>query len=237
VDGGATGRHPSAELNRFINQAIQKYITLVSGSGGQNYYSKRTGVLTMGTSTVVDAAGWAPYQYVPLPSDFFELIGIDLIYGSNVQTLVQFSNAERNQFRDGPFWLSSNGRGRPVYFRIMGLNAAGTQIAEVIPWSDGGAYQYEIWYIQQFPDLAADGDTFDGRAGFEEWIVNRAAMDALKKDANATALYGVITAENDKLEREMKQKFGSMAEAGYRMDTESIRLRAGMVSRGDWRYP
>jgi len=95
VDGGATGRHPSAELNRFINQAIQKYITLVSGSGGQNYYSKRTGVLNMGTSTTVDAAGWAPYQYIPLPSDFFELIGIDLIYGSNVQTLVQFSNAER----------------------------------------------------------------------------------------------------------------------------------------------
>lgn len=236
-DGGSSGRHTSAQLNRYINQAIQKYITLVSSVGGQNYYSKRTGVLSMGTSTTVDANGWAPNQYIPLPTDFFELIGIDLIYGGNTRSMQPFSVAERNRFRDQPYWLSSNQTGRPRYYRIMGANAAGTQVAEVIPWSDGGAYQYEIWYIPEFADLVADGDTFDGRAGFEEWIVNRAAMDALKKDGEADSVYAALSAENEKLEREMKQKFGTMAEAGHRMDTESERGRFGVWSRGDWWYP
>lgn len=233
VDGGSTGRHPSAELNRFINQAIQRYITLVSSVGGQNWYSKRTGLLSMGTSQTKDAAGWAPNMYVPLPSDFFELIGIDFTYGSSTWTLTQFSVAERNRFRSGPWWITSPSLGRPREYRIMGANAAGTQVAEVIPWSDGGAYQYEIRYIPEVADLSSDSDTFDGRAGFEEWIVNRAAMDALKKDASGATLYGIIAGENEQLEREMKQKFATMAEAGHRMDTESLRS----WWFGDWRYP
>ena len=233
VDGGAGGRFPSARLNRYINQAIQKYVTIVTGAGGQEWYMQRTGLQTMGTSEVVDASGWAPNAYVTLPTAFYQLIGIDIVIGGSTVSLLNFERAERNMFKDSPVWMQGNGKGQPMFYRIMGTNAAGAHIVEVVPAADA-AYQYEVWYVPEIADLANDGDTFDGRAGFEEYVILEAALMCLTRDANVNAPYAAILAERDEMEAQMKFKFSTMAGPGRRINTEALRNRMMRFTRGHW---
>lgn len=234
TDGGTTGRHLTTRLTRYVNQAIQKYQATVIETGGQDWFMKRTGLSTMSTSTTRDAAGWAPNMYVALPTDFLEIIGIDLVINGRSTPLQQFERAERTMFQPDP-WLVGNNVGQPVYFRIGGTNNAGSKLAQIIPFA-GSAYQYEILYIPVIADLSADGDTFDGVAGFEEFVVDCAAAMVLLTDANvSTPLYQSIKEAQIDTKREMKFRFATMAGPGRRMDTERIRVRSAWLGRGDLR--
>jgi len=233
VDGGAGGRFPSARLNRFINQAIQRYITIVTGAGGQEWYMQRTGLQTMGTSETVDASGWAPNQYVTLPTAFYQLIGIDIVIGGSTVSLLNFERAERNMFKDSPIWMQGNGKGQPMFFRIVGTNAAGAHIAQVVPAADA-AYQYEVWYVPEIADLVGDNDTFDGRAGFEEFVVLEACLYCLQRDANVAPAYAALQASRDEMKAQMKFKFATMDGPGRRINTEALRNRMMRFIRGHW---
>jgi hypothetical protein len=230
-DGGSGGRWPSSRLNRYINQAIQRYINVVTAAGGSNFYSKRTGLLTISTSTTKDANGWAPNEYVPLPSDFMSLIGVDFYYNNTPRALVQFEMAERHRYEVNPLWFSGDYRGPPAMYRIMGKDAAGNQVCKVIPATDS-AYQYEIIYVPEMPDLVADSDTFDGRAGFEDFVMYEAAIAALIRNGNTeTALYASIVKARDEMEKEMRFKFATIAGPGRRMDTQGERDRVDRLVR------
>lgn len=234
VDGGTTGRYTSVRLNRYVNEAIQKYQAAVIETGGQDWFMKRTGVLTMSTSTTRDAVGWSPNMYVALPSDFLEIIGIDLIINGRSFPLQQFERAERTMFQPDP-WLVGNNVGQPVYFRIGGTNNSGSKLAQIIPFA-GSAYSYEILYVPVLADLSSDSDTFDGVAGFEEFVIDSAAAMVLLKDANVgTPLYQSIVQNRDDARREMKFRFSTMAGPGRRMNTERIRAQSAWLGRGDLR--
>jgi hypothetical protein len=174
-------------------------------------------------------------MYIPLPTDFLELIGIDLTIGQTVFSLQPFEQAERNQFRDSPSWLLGQNTGQPVYYRVGGTNQAASQVCQLIPYANS-AYTYEILYLPVITDLSGDSDTFDGRAGFEEYVVNQAAISVLLNDGNTqTPLYGSILQDRQEMEQEMKFKFATIAGAGRRLDTEAERLRIARYARGDWR--
>lgn len=231
ADGGAGGRHPSATLNRRINQAIQQFTRLVT-DGGVDTYIKSTPVSTSVSSTP-DAANWAPRDYLALPSDFYHLAGIDITYGTSTIAMQDFMSAERNMFREQPFWLSGSGIGMPVLYRLGGSNAAGARIVKVIPSADA-VYTCAIWYLPVFQDLVSDSDTFDGIAGYEEWVVNRAAMDSLVHD-NTNQVYVALINEQRELEAQMTYQFAAQAGPGRRMDTRARRNMLTRYSRGDWR--
>ena len=235
TDGGSSGRYTSAKLNRYINQAIQRYQQLVTGAGGQDWYMKRSGATAIGSSQTRDSAGWAPNMYIALPSDFFDMIGLTVTISGTTMPMVPFERSERTLFREMPSYLTSKSMGQPVYYRIGGTNASGAHIAEIIPWSDGAGYEYEMFWTPVTADLVADADTFDGRAGFEEYVVYRAAMDALLFAGNTnTPLYQSLKQSADEIEAEMKFKFATMQGAGRRLDTETTRQRLSRWSRGDW---
>lgn len=231
VDGGTTGRHTTANLNRRINQAIQQFQRLVTECG-QPTYLKRTDVSTA-TSATQDASGWAPRDYLTLPSDFYHLVGIDITQGSTTISMQDFMTAERNQFRDVPTWLSTNGIGMPVYYQTAGKNAAGSRIVRVIPAADA-VYTCTIFYLPYATDLATDSDTFDGIAGYEDWVIYQAAMDSLRRDGTSPT-YAALQAERDRLQVQMAAQFARSAGPGRRIDTKLARQRLGRWARGDWR--
>ena len=233
VDSGSAGRFTTARLNRFINQAIQRYITIVTGSGGQEWYSQRTGLQSMSTSEVVDASGWAPNQYVTLPTAFYQLIGIDIVIGGSTVSLMNFERMERNMFKDSPIWMQGNGKGQPMFYRIQGTNAAGAHIVQVVPAADA-AYQFEVWYVPEIADLSNDSDTFDGRAGFEDFVVLEAALRCLSRDGNTSTSYASIQQRRDEMEAQMKFKFATMDGPGRRINTEALRNRMMRFTRGHW---
>jgi hypothetical protein len=232
TDGGSGGRHTSARLNRYINQAIQRYVNLANQGGGEWFVKRST--VTGSASTTEDTAGWAPNQYIAMPSDFASLVGIDITVGSTTVPMMQFERVERDSFLDSPSWLASNGTGQPVYYRLGGTNQAGSKIAQVIPAADQ-AYTFEVWYIPAITDLSSDSDTFDGTAGYEEYVAIRAAVDCLINDGNtSTALYGALKMDLDEMEKEMRFKFASMGGAGRRVNTRAYRERLQSFARRWW---
>jgi hypothetical protein len=232
TDGGTTGRHTTANLNRRINQAIQQYQRLVTDSGCTLFVKQVSG--TTSTSSVADTAGWAPRDYIAMPSDFYHLEGIDITIGDTTVPMIDFMQLERNAFKMSPSWLASSGVGMPVFYKLGGLNQAGARVAKTIP-SAGSVYQYTVWYLPEPADLVADGDVFDGIAGYEEWVVNRAVMDSCLRDQASQPLYSALAAENARLESRMAYEFATAAGPGRRIDTKSLRDRLLQVSFGDWR--
>jgi len=107
-------------------------------------------------------------------------------------------------------------------------------IVQVIP-AARGVYTCTIWYVPVLPDLVNDADTFDGDAGFEEYIVNRAAMDCRTKDALTDGTYGAIARDVERLEKDLKHGIAGRAPAGRRIDTRGMRERLLAFSRGYWR--
>lgn len=231
VDGGSGGRHSSANLNRRINQAIQQFRRLVTESGSDTYITQVTA--TTSASSIPDASNWAPRDYLALPSDFYHLKGIDISINGTTVSMMDFNQFERNLFRQIPSWLTNAGVGFPVLYKLGGFNAAGSRVVKLIPAADA-AYNAVIWYLPIPADLASDSDTFDGLAGYEEWVVYRAAADSLGRDQASQPAYAMCMGEMQKLENAMCFEFASANGAGRRTDTEALRNYLTQVSRGNF---
>lgn len=235
-------RHPTAQLNRRINQAIQQFRRTVTECGC-DYYLARIAMVTS-ASTTPNASGWAPCDYLPLPADFYHLVGIDMIpnNGGNLITMQNFMRVQRNEFQEYSSETSGIHRtpGIPLLYRISGylrnvITYDDTQIVQLIPRADA-VYNCTIWYLPIAKDLTVDADPFDGVAGYEEWVVNLAALDSLKHDGLTNqALYGQIQNENEALKASMAQQFGATeGGAERRVDTYAMRRSLGRINR--WRY-
>lgn len=231
VDGATGGRHPSTEINRYINQAIQRFRRLVTDCG--NPYYRALSLATTSTDSTPDANNWAPRDYLALPTDFYHLIGIDITTNGTTVNMMPYAELERNMFKFAPAWLASGGVGMPVFFSLGGQNAAGARIVKIIP-SASNAYPVQMWYLPIATDLVNDTDLFDGVAGYEDWVVNRAAMDALLRDNNP-GRYQLLAAENAALQQKMTLEFANTDGPGRRLDSKAIRQRLMWLSRGDWR--
>lgn len=234
TDGGTTGRHTTAFITRHINQAIQQFQRLVTDNGNPTYLKQVAAVTS--TSSTVDASNWAPRDYLALPTDFYHLEGIDITNGGMTLTMVDYMTLERNMYKFAPAWLGTDGTGMPVYYKLGGHNAAGSAIVKIIPSADA-VYNCVIWYLPIPTDLAAGGDTFDGIAGYEEWVVNRAAMDLLLRDGANQPTYQAIAAENARLESNMVFEFANSAGPGRRLDARALRASIRELARGYWRVP
>ena len=169
---GATSRFSDAELNDYINESLAELYELIRSAFGQDYYRKVYSFTTGGNS--------ATYN---LPSDFLALISVDVPLGGNlVLTARPFMENERNKFKFFPFgaWTMH----QPIYYRLTGATdgtGATAQTISFIP-TPTGTYTVNVNYVPVPPVLSADGDTFDGVAGWEEYAVADAAIKCALKN-------------------------------------------------------
>lgn len=166
--GGAQIRHTDAQINRLINQSIQMFRERISDEGSTHYLVSATGSLGVGATS--------PYPFYQLDLSalspaLVRTYGIDVTFpGGEVCTL------ERVPFDQRAKYGSTTERGRPMawaHFR--------TDQVAIMPGPDS-AYTYVVWYLPKFTDLSADGDTFDGVAGWEEWVVWDVVSQCIARD-------------------------------------------------------
>jgi hypothetical protein len=151
-----------SELNSYINASLAELYDLLIQTRGEDYY-------VSGPETIQLVPGTSTY---PLEVDFLKLLGVDCVL-SNTQavSLKAFKWQERNRFRE-PFYSSS-------YFNLM-YQIRGNDLVLVPTPNNGQTLQY--WYIPRCPVLAADGDTFDGINGWEEYVIIDAAIKMRVKE-------------------------------------------------------
>jgi hypothetical protein len=154
------------EVNGYINASLAELYDLLIQKYGNNYFVTSFKVYTDGARDTF-----------ALPSDFYKLLGVDLIFNNSPQgriTLRPYNFADRNRFVypnvQVTFGIMSNLR-----YRLEGSNV------KFIPLPASNQAM-ELWYIPRITYLALDTDTADGVSGWLEYVVVDAAIKCLQKE-------------------------------------------------------
>lgn len=193
---GATLRHDDASLTRIINQSIQRWREWVSEEGSPLYLTPHSGTLTVGPTSpyafgTLDFSAW-----LPTPVHVYQL---EVTVNGQVLDVPQIPFEQRNQYQ-GIFGPTPTGATQSIpvgYFRY------GSTLGIVPP--PQSAYPYTAWYMGQSTDLATDNDTFDGIAGWEEWLTWDCLIKLLVRDHDQAAI-AAATVERDRLQAEFQQR-------------------------------
>lgn len=163
------------ELDEYVNQSVARlYDQIVQAD--EDYYT--TGV----SLTLV--AGTQTYSIASIASDFYKLRGVSIYFDpQRIVTLDRLAWQERNDYTN--VWVGEVS-GMPRKFIVLG----GTISFTPIP---GSNYTAIFNYIPVPPRLTANGSiTFDGNAGWEEFVVLDAAIKCLFKEESFEAVDRLI---------------------------------------------
>ena len=173
VGAATTGRYPNTITTRFINQSIQRFRERLSNEGATHFL--------VSTSSTLTAGATSPYPFNVLdlsavnPS-IVRVYGVDLtLNGGRIKSLSFTPFTERASF-EGPT-LTSEPRAWAVFNR--------NKIAILPPPNQ--AYVYVVWYLPVLADLASGSDTYDGIAGWEDFIVWDVVCRMLMRDQTSAA--------------------------------------------------
>ena len=160
------------EWNMILTEARKSLYNIITECYGGDYYSNSTYTITTGSGT----------QQYPLPKDMFKPTLIEVALNpsdpSSWVTLRRFNWIQKNLWNYPnvyTFYGITNLR-----YRLMGDNLY------IVPIPSGGQ-TIRINYVPRPKTLMIDTDIVDGISGFEEYIINYAAMVALNKEESETA--------------------------------------------------
>lgn len=179
---GASGRYTPTLLTRYINQSVQRFRERVSNSGMTHYLTSSSGTVSSGATSpysfkVLDASGFSPAVV--------RVYGVDLTVSGVIYTLEHRPFEERNKYG------SPTSTGIPHSWAMYQT----TSIA-LMP-APSQSYSYTVWYLPLLADMSADGDTFDGVAGWEQWIVYDCVCQLVARDTYQSAYNQAVQLRNE----------------------------------------
>ena len=139
--------------------------------------------------------------------NFYKLLGVDLVDGTDTVRLGRYAFQERNAYEAGDRLLSLGGYSTHMY------TLKGREI-EFIP-EPNSTNTVKLWYVPTFVKLDGDDDSTDSRLAYnwEEYAVISACIKMLQKEETSTA----------PLERELARITDRIEEAARNRDAgESI---------------
>jgi hypothetical protein len=188
-------RHSDDELTRNINQSIADLYTQLVDLSKDYFLSSVDVSVTSGTANYnLSTAGAA---------DVYKILGVDVQDSGRWYSLRRFNWSERNQLQD------SGSTKRNTRYRVMADNV---RLRPDPGWSG----TLRVWYIPAPSVLSADSDTFDGIAGWEEYVILDCIIKARIKDEES---YDSILNQKTILEKKIR------AQANERDDGEPDRVR------------
>ncbi len=169
---GASGRYTPTILNRYINQSVQRFRERISNEGMTHYLTSTSGTITSGATSpysfkTLDLSGASPA--------IVRVYGVDLTVSGVVKTLAHRPFQERNDYG------APTATGEPMAWAMYQT----TSVA-IMP-APNQSYSYTVWYLPLLADMSADGDTFDGVAGWEQWIVWDVVCQLIARDTYQAA--------------------------------------------------
>lgn len=210
---GLEARHTASLITRRINQSIQRFRERLSIEGCQHFLTSASKSLTAGATSpypfyALDLSGESP--------SVVRTYAVDLIVSGETKTLIHVPFEERAR------WGSSTSLSEPVAWS----NYQTAKVA-IMP-APGSDYTAVVWYLPVLPDLSSDSDTFDGVAGWEEYVVWDVVCQVTVRDQNPDA-YTMVETTRDRLMSDILRSATKVSRAGGAVigrDHMGERLRA-----------
>lgn len=219
----STARHSPALITRLINQSIQRFRERLSLEGSTHYLVSVAGSLTSGATS--------PYAFKSLD---LSAVTPGVVRTFEVEITV---NNQNISLLHVPF-AARNDYGGP---QVTGLPAAWahyqTRKLAILP-APNATYPYSVWYLPVLADLVNDNDTFDGNAGWEDFIVWDVVRKLIVRDQYPEA-YGMASSYAGEIWEDilkMATKVSSAGGAVIGRDTMGQR-RAGWQQRDRLPWP
>jgi hypothetical protein len=149
------------EITRFVNQSIAAL------HGKLVQLSEDDFTATQTIATVAGVSGYA------LSVKFYKLISVEITANGNTRRAERWTWAEHARYRSASSsWSLPR---QPISYRLVGSDAI-----ELRPAPDG-VYDVTVYCALAQEALVADADVYDGRDGWEEWVVLDAAIKCKTK--------------------------------------------------------
>lgn len=163
-----------AEVNHLVNLGLRSLWSVLVQSDQDRYLARTEVATTSGTR-----------EYA-LPADFVAVRLVELLEGTGSERawpLERYSLSEGHT-SDTTLWEAYPYEGAGIRYAVVMQGRDGS--ATVLRFDpDPGTRFFRVWYEQRFDDLAADGDTFDGVNGWEDWAALWAAEQLLAEEESA----------------------------------------------------
>lgn len=220
---GATSRHTDRQIVRALNQSVQALRLMISEYSP--YYL--TSTTTASASATVSLASI---------TDIVAIYGVDIAVSGETRELFPFQFSERNKYESSVV----SETGIPTSYRYSG----GSLLIRPTP---DASYTFTIWYLPTGTDMTATynaddsiattSSSFDGIAGWEDWIVYDTAMRISTRDAGVNDNFEVLGAELARIQQRIVNdaKKRTRDKPVRRVDTRGRRIGLEVVNR--WRLP
>jgi len=155
-----------AEITEYINQELAELWGHIVQSSGQPHYRSSTSVSVV--------AGTAFY---PLPSDFWQVQGVEATIDGIIVTIRPFMAAEHAAMQRQARYPYAN----RIRYRVQAGNI------EFQPTTD--TFPATLFYTPSCPRLVSGGDTFDGFNGYEVAAIYGACAILQSKEETDPSFY------------------------------------------------
>lgn len=158
-----------SELNGYINASAAELYDMLVDARGLWYYGTEATVATV-----------ADTKTSSLAASFYKLIGMEVTLGGVTIPIKRLNWTEGTRYRNAAGgWAGGWSNGTDIRYEL----AAGS-----VYWfpTPKAAHTVTYWYVPSHTVMTADGDTFDGVNGWEEYIVVDAAIKMITKEEGDT---------------------------------------------------
>lgn len=182
IDGktGANARHSPTRINAIVNRKYRALRSRVSQLGYPQF-------LVPGAITALPArTAGEDYIEVVLPGDVAEVAGVDVRVRNEWQKL---DPIEYGQRRDAPTMRAPSGVG---FWSILQAPVPVTNAitaGRVMIWPHTLTGSYQVDTVAAWSDITADANVFMLYEGWDEWLLNAAAMVVAQRDGNKKGNY------------------------------------------------
>lgn len=196
----------TTHVNAMLNASLQAYTAMLCEAYGDNYFTTSAAAVTVASTGTTS-----------LPTRFYKLSKLWWLRGTD--DVVPIRRATVDELGLANYAARSWNTYGPRY-QLQG--------ASLVRWlpTPNAVYNLVFDYVQLPADLAAEGDTFEGGPGWDEWVVNDVcAKIAMREERDPTA-YAAARADWEARIR---------AQAGERDEAQAFTVRdEDCIGESDW---
>jgi hypothetical protein len=170
-----------AQITRYINQSGAALYAMLVEHCEDEFVEVASGAMGAPASNTTT---------ITLSGGAYRLLSVSAVING------QDTPLERWSWQDHPRLVSAGSSGPPYFYRWI------EDAVLIVPGMPAGTIA-TVYVVPPYVDLVADGDLYDGRSGWEEWVVLDSAIKCMSKEETDPS---VLIAERTRCEERIKSQ-------------------------------